>query len=1104
MTTVDDPSATTVQAVRQDELTASYTRDVTATDLHLSVITARDEIDQRAADLQAKLVGLGITDLTQEGALVLSGLTEITPGVRRGVQLGGHTVSPGVDIGLDNLSEFFTYTAAGPMHTSTSAAIGSSRAAAGPTIVVTARPSIARTLVMNPAPTLAVDEAIIAVDELQLQDGTELLIANNVKYLTILANRITVGVDTAITWDSIVPPARGLPGTAAADGTSHARTSPCEHSWYYASDGGPGAPGRDGDSGYLGDAAPTVEIWSLDAVALPEFELAGGRGGAGQRGGDAGNGGNGAKGSNSHATTLGCAETVGYGGDGGDGGNGGHGGRGGRGGPGGRVVLYLTDASHAAVLAAGLTLHLEGGVGGPGGDGGRGGQRGLGGEAGDPNGLWCSAKPERAGSNGSNGADGGPGSTGLSGRAYSDGDVPNLSAFVITEDEFLTKWTAPQIRTVTPSEVEVGDVVTITGANYPTLVTVRIGGTAVVSTFFADTILQAVVPPIPSGWNDVIVEIPGGQVSNPASVLVLPSLSSASPNPAALGVQVTLSGSGFDPDCRVLFRGAELPPDSVSSDGTTVLVTLPKPPGPFEDEGGVEEIAVRNQNGIATRSIDVPLRHVLSTGFDVPTNGYSFLNSLPNITGVADVGTFTETYGLVDATLESLANPGLTSAYFAFYLLYFNTIKAGYSSAFAMTAIDAYWSGTASLSTEHTALSEVEDLLTVAQGHILSNELLIELGFQSAVGVARAEISLDEIEEVFRQQVALPNDGVRRPIAPVMQLMPAGLPTTPQYFTDLGVSHGLLPIRIEYPVAGDPWEKRLVVYDNATSAGVGAETVIDFTRNGDTLDFVINDVDPVAGLVPDSPAKDSSNGWTLSHVSLDFCWLSNVSMPLNSAWLLSLGTLRIEDDQGRRYGTDGRQVWSDLPGVTPAVGVRNLYMLPLDQDLTFTITGNTDDGDDAADGDTYTLGILAGGPGRSLTLRDVTLGRRSRDTVRIARGLREVAITTTDAAKAITVSYDVGGIDELRSLAIHGARIGRRGGLTLTASDDLSSFDVAGEQPEHSVAIELTATGPDGVHAQRFPSVPIGDGVARPFAVASWGRLGPESLSTVAAPRPAR
>ena len=125
-------------------------------------------------------------------------------------------------------------------------------------------------LVMDPSSVLDVDEAIIAVDVLQLQNGTELRIANNVKYLTILARRITIGDNTSITWESVVPPSRGLPDPATSDdGTSHQRTSVCVHSSMYSDYGGAGAPGVTGDPGYAGDAAPTVEIWSLDAVRLP-------------------------------------------------------------------------------------------------------------------------------------------------------------------------------------------------------------------------------------------------------------------------------------------------------------------------------------------------------------------------------------------------------------------------------------------------------------------------------------------------------------------------------------------------------------------------------------------------------------------------------------------------------------------------------------------------------------------------------------------------------------------------------------------------------------------------------------------------------------------
>jgi IPT/TIG domain len=897
---------------------------------------------------------------------------------------------------------------------------------------------------MNPSAVLDVDEAIIAVDLLQLQDGTELRIANNVKYLTILARSITIGDNTSITWESLVPPDPGMPVPLVdGTGTSHSRTQVCAHSTYYAADGGAGDDYPTASAtGNPGDDAPTVEIWSLDAVALPTFELKGGEGGIGQHGGDGGDGGHGAKGSDSFAV-IACVDQPGYGGDGG------------------------------------------GGAGRDGGQGGPGGQGGLGGEAGDAH-FGCSARPERAGDNADDGEDGDTGPKGRAGVLFADGESPNFSAIVITEDDFRTKWFAPQIRTVDPFQAEVGDTLTLLGANFTSAAVVSIGGVDVDTTFFADTTLQADVPPIASGVHHVLVAIPGGEMSNPASLEVLPSLSAATPNPAAVGMQITLTGSGFVSGCNVMFQGIQLPPDSVSSDGTQVQFTIPQRTAPFEDFGGVHAVFVRNPDGSDSPSIDLELRHVLSTGFDVTQNGYAFLNQLP-IAGVADLGTFTETYGIVDATLETVTHPGRTAAYFAAYLLFFNERTPGYSSGFAMTAIDAYWSGTPPvLFNAYSSLPQAERLLTVAQGHILSEEVLTELGFQAATGVARADISLNEIEEVFRRQRGLGSDEERRLIAPVMQLMPAGLPVTLDFFNKLANSHGLLPIRIEYPLPGDAWEKRLVVYDNAQPVGVGLETNIDFTRNGDTLDFVI---EHLGSISPTIDARGSASGWTLSHLSLDFCWLMNVSMPINGVFLLSAGRLLIEDDSGRRYGVSGRRAFGDLPGVVPGVGVENLYLLPLDQDLTFTISGAEEN--DAA---TYTLGIVAGRLGRSMMIGDVPIGRATSDVVRIADNLREVAIESNDADKQVVVRYALEGIDEARSVALEGARIGPGGGLTLRVSDNLTSFDIESAQPERPVTVALGAAGADGEQLQRFVSVPIGGGRSNGFTVDGWGQLGPQSL----------
>ena len=770
---------------------------------------------------------------------------------------------------------------------------------AGSTLTGVPRDTSVRTLVMASSDVLLADEALIVAEELQFQDGMTLLITDNVRYLTIIAQRITVGSGATITWEPVVPSNRGaLP--AGADGTSYQRSIETSVSSFNSPDGTDGWSGGNGATGFAGDDGPTVEIWGLDVVALPAIELQGGPGGLGQRGGDGGDGGDGAKGEHSYQNLVNCTQGPGYGGDGGDAGHGGDGGDGGPGGKGGNLVLYLTDASHEATLEAGFAVNLAGGDGGDPGAGGAGGVKGLGGEAGDRSWPWCTAAPERAGVDGHDGGeqrtfDGDDGSDGRR------GDTGSLTAIVITENEFRAKWNAPQIRTITPWEVEVGDVVTIEGANYTSNATVTFDGVAAGVTFIADTILQAEVPAVASGWVEVLVDVPGGETSNPGSVKILPTLVAVSPFPARVGMTVTITGVGFDVGCHVLFRGLELDPATVSADGHTLTVTLPAPQGPFEDFGGIEPITVRNPDGIATASFDLLLRHVLSTGFDVTRNGYSFLNSGLTITGVADTGTFEETYGAFDVATQFLLDPVLTGAFYAFYTYYFNQIRAGYSSGFSMTAADEYWSGNPNLFGDHSAMSEVERLLTVAQGHVsLSHELLTELMAQAAQGTGRAETTLLEVETVFRTQI-LVSDEERREIAPVIQLIPAGTVLTSGFLASLGSSHGLLPIRVEYAVAGETWEKRLIVYDNA--GNVGLESQLEFTRTSGGLGFVLQDLDN-NGVVTavDAQGRSTANGWTLSHVPLWFCWLMDVSMPLNFLWLMSPATVVIEDAEGRRFG----------------------------------------------------------------------------------------------------------------------------------------------------------------------------------------------------------
>ena len=64
----------------------------------------------------------------------------------------------------------------------------------------------------------------------------------------------------------------------------------------------------------------------------------------------------------------------------------------------------------------------------------------------------------------------------------------------------------------------------------------------------------------------------------------------------------------------------------------------------------------------------------------------------------------------------------------------------------------------------------------------------------------------------------------------------------------------------------------------------------------------------------------------------------------------------------------------------------------------------------------------------------------------------------------------------------------------MRTSDSLTSFDVETAQPEHAVAVELTAAGRTGSRAERFQDVKIGGGRPKSFTVGTWAQLGPGSL----------
>jgi hypothetical protein len=684
-----------------------------------------------------------------------------------------------------------------------------------------------------------------------------------------------------------------------------------------------------------------------------------------------------------------CTSNPGFGGNGGRGGDAGSGGRGGRGGRGGNVWLYLSDATHESVLGSGLQLDIGGGDGGPGGSSSMPGFGGFGGLAGEGNWPVCKDRPERSGAPGAMGL---VGDGGVEGAA---GDIGELVAVVITEAEFRDKWTDPQVRSVTPDTVRVGDVVTVDGARFTRNTTVSFAGISATTTYVADTILRATVPGVAVGPVEVLATTAAGDVSNPDYVTVTPSIGSITPTPARLGQQITINGSSFGATSVVTFRGLALEPDSVAADGSSLQVTLQAPPPPpFEDFGGVEAITVRDSEGVSAPPFQLTLRHVVDSGFDNTRNGYRFKNA--NLAGVADMSTFQETYGALEVDLQFATNPTLTLAWYLYYRSFFNTLPPpGLSTGFSATAADEYWAGNPDLWGDHTSIADVERLCTVAQGHVLSRQLLTILAGQAAAGVGRARTSADEVETAFREMIDLDQES-RRKRAPIMQLMPAGTILTSGYITRLGVSHGLLPIRVEYPVTGETWDKTLVLYDNATPANPGDESYVRISGTGSATTFQIDH--HRAGVLFQVDTRSSATGWTLSQIPLYDCWLTDISMPLNFVFIMSPASLVVEDDAGRRFGVAGDEAWDEIPGALAAPGAPGLYLLPALAAANYHVHG-TGRG-------VYTCGVVAGSYGASLTLVDVPVTKGSVDTIAVADRFGRVRLSA-GKAKSATAVYGV-------------------------------------------------------------------------------------------------
>jgi hypothetical protein len=147
---------------------------------------------------------------------------------------------------------------------------------------------------------------------------------------------------------------------------------------------------------------------------------------------------------------------------------------------------------------------------------------------------------------------------------------------------------APTLASVSPTSGSTagGTTVTLTGTNFAAGCTVDFGGAAAASlTFNGSTSIDAVTPAHSAGAVSVTVDCSGQSatlVNAFTFVAAAPVISAVSPPSAAPGVNLTISGSGFQSGATVTIGGvAAVVVQFV--DETTIIVQVPSlPAGPAE------------------------------------------------------------------------------------------------------------------------------------------------------------------------------------------------------------------------------------------------------------------------------------------------------------------------------------------------------------------------------------------------------------------------------------------------------------------------------------------------------------------------------------------
>jgi hypothetical protein len=586
------------------------------------------------------------------------------------------------------------------------------------------------------------------------------------------------------------------------------------------------------------------------------------------------------------------------------------------------------------------------------------------------------------------------------------------------------------------------------------------------------------------GEHFLFVRHPNGDESNMVPFSIRPLVLSLEQGGNATDVfiagdPVSIMGRSFDPEAVVFLDDEPLEATWISANQIDVAV----PTVQGDDAGGTIRIRVQNTDALASDDFTAMRLPSRDSGFRPSRHGYAFANPSG---GSPSWGTLRETFGISRAGLAArmARYPVLLPAFFLFYRWFLG--NNGQCTGMATTSLQHYHQNRPDLFDAEPSLTDnlLRDL-TVAQGRVISRQLVVHYADQGREGINRVERTIREIEASFDDRLAEAN-------ARVLCFIPSGnvwnIIKKEEIRQAFFRSHCVVPTRIVYPNRERSLDgARLYVYENNRPGN--EEVRIDLFEEGGELHFSTSYTSSFKGQ---QLHFSTSEGFTLGTATLQQQLIDDVSLPFSGTvgevtlmkfaldLVLSPARITIESHDGKVLGFKDGQMHSDpeLGYVSP--WMENYLLTRSDVEVKHRIIVGEAEG-------TYTY-VTVHPHGRSVTIRDTSCSSRTRDKVILDQEYNNVELEVSEQK---AVDLHVGDERPDGSVRYFNVRCSLEQGekTRLTLGEALDGIEIQTPNRDLPVHVELAVFIDDQLEVERTLDHVVPANQVLTFPAGLWGDL---------------